>query len=201
MTCFALAMMVTGLAGKAEIPERAEDVSPLTVGSRLPGVEVRDGEGVPVSVRQLAEGKPTLFLFYRGGWCPYCNTELAALADVFPQLREHGVQVVALSPDRPEAVAEVEAGADHPYRLFSDSSMSAMQAFGVAFRVDEATFARLKGFGIDIEASSGETHRILPVPAVFLTNAQGEVVFRYHNPDYRERLSTKDLLHAVKTAL
>lgn len=79
--------------------------------------------------------------------------------------------------------------------------MAAARAFGGAFQVDEAAFERLKGFGIDIEASSGEPHRLLPVPAMFLANAEGEVVFRFHNPEYRERLSAKDLLQAVKAAL
>jgi peroxiredoxin len=201
MTYLALATTVAGLTVKAEIADRAEAVRPLTIGSRLPDVEVVDAEGVSVSVHQVAAGKPTVFVFYRGGWCSYCNTQLAALADIVPELTAHGVRLAALSPDTPALIAEVEAGADHPYRLYSDSSMAAARAFGVAFQMDEAAFERLKGFGIDIEASSGETHRLLPVPSVFLANAEGEVVFRYHNPDYRERLSAKDLLDAVEAAL
>ena len=39
--------------------------------------------------------------------------------------------------------------------------MAAARAYGVAFRVDDATAARYKGFGIDLEAASGETHHEL----------------------------------------
>jgi len=81
--------------------------------------------------------------------------------------------------------------------LVSDSAMNAAKAFGLAFTVDDETFERLKGFGIDIEADSGQNHRMLPVPGVFLVDESGEIPFAHHDPDYKERLSNEDLLKAA----
>ncbi|MCC5835880.1 MAG: AhpC/TSA family protein, partial [Opitutales bacterium] len=141
---------------------------------------------------------PTVVVFYRGGWCPYCNTQLSGLAGVEERLSELGFQIVALSPDSPQQVAAALEESEFSYRLLSDASANAAKGFGVAFKVDEETYQRLQGFGIDLEAASGESHRILPVPAVFILNTEGEVVFRYYDADYRERLSEERLIEAAE---
>jgi peroxiredoxin len=86
------------------------------------------------------------------------------------------------------------------YTLLSDSKMEAARAFGIAFQVDDAMFETLKGYGIDIEADSGEKHRQLPVPAVFLIGDKG-IEFQYVNPNYRVRLAPEVLLAAAEAAV
>lgn len=76
----------------------------------------------------------------------------------------------------------------------------AARAFGLAFRVDAETYENLLGYGIDLEAASGEDHHLLPVPAVFLIGRDGTIDFRYYNPDYKERLSGDALLEAARKA-
>ncbi len=85
------------------------------------------------------------------------------------------------------------------FTLLSDASMSAARAFGIAFRVDDATFARYKSFGIDLEAASGQTHHELPVPAVFILDRAGVIRFAHANPDYTVRLAAEPLLEAARS--
>lgn len=85
------------------------------------------------------------------------------------------------------------------YDLLSDSRAEADAAFGLAWRAGEKVLGQLKGFGIDIEDASGETHHLLPVPAVFLSG-RGRILFEYANPDHTVRLHPKILL-AAATAL
>ena len=184
----------TALGG---VPVDAAEVQPLERGDVLPDISVRTASGEKVALADLADGRPAAFVFYRGDWCLYCNVHLAELGEVAPQLRELGYRIFALSPDRPEQLAKAEAESASGYTLLSDHTAEAAKAFGVAFRVDDAEFERLHGFGIDIERASGETHRLLPVPAVFLVGADGGINFRYHNPEYRERLSGQALLEAA----
>jgi peroxiredoxin len=77
--------------------------------------------------------------------------------------------------------------------------MEAAKAFGLAFRVDDKGYQRLSGYGIDLEAASGEKHHLLPVPAVYLVGKDGIVQFQYVNPNYRVRLTPEVLLAAAKT--
>jgi len=107
---------------------------------------------------------------------------------------------VALSPDRPEILAPYREEKDYAYDLYSDASMAAARAFGIAFRLDDATRERYQGFGVDLEERSGYEHHGLPVPGVFVTNAEGVIQFTYVNPNYRVRLSPRVLLAAARAA-
>ncbi|MEM9172741.1 MAG: peroxiredoxin-like family protein [Pseudomonadota bacterium] len=182
-------------AALAEVPDRAEDVQPLQVGDDAPTFTALDPNGAPVEFS--AEGNRSLLIFYRGGWCPYCNRHLQALRDVVPTLASAGVDVLFLSADRPEKLAESLSEQNLDYRLLSDASMAVSRAYGVAFRVDDETVEKYKGFGIDLEAASGYTHHQLPVPAVYLVDADGMIEFVHTNADYRVRLSADALLSAA----
>lgn len=84
------------------------------------------------------------------------------------------------------------------YDLYADPALVAARAFGLAFRLPAETYERYKGFGVDLEQRSGETHRALPVPAVFLVDGEGTITFSYVNPTYQIRLAPEVLLAAAR---
>jgi peroxiredoxin len=84
------------------------------------------------------------------------------------------------------------------YTVLSDTELQAAKKFGLAYKVDSDTFKKLKGFGIDLEKTTGNKHRVLPVPGVFLVDTDGTIQFSYANPDYTVRLSPEVLLAAAK---
>ncbi len=177
----------------------AAKVCPVLVGSALPAAQVKTAEGKPVELREALGGKPAVLLFYRGGWCPYCNTHLGEIAAIEDQLRALGVAVFALSADRPGKLAETRADKKLGYTLLSDAEMNAAHALGIAFRVDDATVSKYKNsYGIDLEADSGQTHHQLPVPSAFVVDGAGTIAFAYVNPDYKVRVKGEVLLAAAK---
>lgn len=183
------------------IAASAEAATPLAEGASAPDATIHTGDGTAVQLATLWEAQPTLLIFYRGGWCPYCVRHLEALAGVHAQLEALGVKVVALSPDRPELVLEAEQKYDLPYDLYSDSSIAAARAFGLAFRVDDATFNMYKErFSLDLEAKSGHDHRALPVPAAYLVGTDGTILFAHADANYRERVNTERLIEAATAA-
>lgn len=182
----------------AEVPDSPDDVKPLEIGSSVPEVTVKTTAGEPVQLKTLTNGTPSVIIFYRGGWCPYCTTHLAALGEVETELKSRGYQILALSADNAEHADATETDTELGYQLLADSSMDAAKAFGVAFKVDSPTLEKLASYQIDIEAASGETHNLLPVPAVFLTDKNGVITYRHFNADYTQRLSPEELLAAAK---
>jgi len=179
----------------AKVPQSAEEIRPLQVGSTIPNVVLRAPTGEPFDLRQAVMEKPTVLIFYRGGWCPYCNRHLSELQQVEEDLLALGYRILAISPDRPEKLMETAEKDSLTYQLLSDSSMAAARAFGIAFQVDDATVKKYKEeYKIDLEADSGETHHQLPVPAVFMVDPDGKIIFSYVNPDYKTRLNPEALL-------
>jgi peroxiredoxin len=181
----------------AEVYTSAQEVEPVSVGEQAPNPALRTLDGAETTLEELRMGKPTVLVFYRGGWCPYCTRHLAALQKALPEINARGWQVLAVSPDQPSKLTETLEANDLGYALVSDSTLEAAKAFGLAFQVDEPTLGKLEGYGIDLVAASGQNHRQLPVPAVIAMDAQGRVVFVHHDPDYKKRLSAESLLEAI----
>ena len=196
----AAALMVTQ-AAMAEIYPAADQVQPVLSGMQAPDFTATAADGSTYSFDTSNRDKPAIITFYRGGWCPYCNAHLMEMRNIEQDLVDMGYELIFLSADRPELMAEAVAeGEELPYTLLSDASMEVSQQYGIAFRVDDATFDKYKNqYGLDLEEKSGYDHHALPAPAVFIVDASGTVVFQYVNPDYSIRISPEVLVAAAKT--
>lgn len=183
------------------VPTSADAVNPIKEGSSLPSIHLTTPEGTPFDLNAFVKEQPVVLVFYRGGWCPYCNVHLKELMEVDPELRALGYQILAVSPDKPQKLAESMEKHEMTYRLLSDTAMQAAQALGVAFQVEDKTVDKYKEYGIDLEESSGEKHHLLPVPSVFIIGRDGIVQYTYHNPDYKTRLDAEELIKQAKAAL
>ncbi len=179
-----------------DVAASAEDIRPLSVGITVPSLTLQGVDGKAFDLDKAIKRRPTVVIFYRGGWCPYCNLQLGQLQTIESKLLGLGYQILAISPDRPAKLAESINKHKLTYTLLSDHAMKAAQSFGIAFRVDDATVAKYKGYGIDLEGASGENHHLLPVPSVFIVGTDGVIKFSYANPDYKVRLAPEDLLKA-----
>lgn len=180
------------------IAESADKVCPILLGSSLPDVGLRLVDGKSTTLKQQVNGKPAILVFYRGGWCPYCNLQLSDLRLITKEAEALGYQIIAISPDRPEELGDSITRDKLDYALLSDSKADAMRAFGIGFRVDAATVEKYKGYGIDLEKSSGEAHHALPVPSVFIVDSAGVIQFSYVHPDYKIRVPGSVILAAAR---
>jgi peroxiredoxin len=183
------------------VPDDATAIRPILVGQTLPSIELKAPDGSSFDLNAAVASKPTILIFFRGGWCPYCNTHLGALQSVEPKLVELGYQVIAVSADRPEIIEIPVEKNGLTYAVYSDQDMTAAQALGIAFRLDDATVEKYKGYGIDLEKDSGRTHHILPVPAAFVIDTKGVIRYSYVNPDYKVRIDPEVLFAEAKAAL
>ncbi len=192
-----LAMTGSAAAGM-EFPAAAELVRPVLLGTPLPDAALATLEGEPTTLAKEADGKPAILVFYRGGWCPYCNLQLRDLRLIQKEVEALGYQIIAISPDRPEELTRTLDNAKLGYKLLSDSKAEAMRAFGIGFRVDDATVEKYRSYDIDLESASGESHHALPVPSVFIIDAAGVVQFSYVHPDYKARVPGSVVLAAAR---
>jgi peroxiredoxin len=179
----------------------ADSIHPLAAGAKAPTVTLPSMEGATVSLADAFARQPTILVFYRGSWCPYCNRHLAALGELEPQLLALGYQVIAVSPDGADDLKKMAAKNHLGYRLLSDQGMTASAAFGVAFQVPAEMEKSYREHGVTLPAIPGASGSWLPVPAVFIVNREGVIRFAHANPDYTIRLAPSELLAAAKAAL
>lgn len=183
---------------KNKVALSANEICPIKIGEVVPDVELKNIDGATVNLREIVNQKPTVLIFYRGGWCPYCNLQLADLNTIEADILQMGYQIIGISMDKPEKLKESLDKYQMNYTLLSDSKAEASIAFGLAFKVEESYNEMLKSHNLDIEDASGENHHILPVPAVYLLDQNGIIQFEYVNPDYKIRLNGEILLKAAE---
>lgn len=189
----------------ATIAPSPEQVTPLLNGLTIPGVSLTNADNKQAQLLDLVKQKPSVLVFYRGGWCPYCNAQLSALRDIEPQLNKLGYQIIAITPDSTASINKSlkdTGGQKLNYTLLSDADFAASSAFGLAYYLDDKTAAAYKGkLGSLITTEAGTEKVVLPVPAVYVLNTQGEVLFNYVHINYKTRLEGELLLKAAELAL
>lgn len=201
MTIVCSGLFARAAVAAGQLPVGADHVIPLSVGNSLPDVTVKTADGQAFDLVAQTAGKPTVIIFYRGGWCPYCNLHLAQLQEAEPKLLALGYQILAISTDRPEGLHVTTDKHHLTYTLLSDREMVAAAAFHVAFQLTDAEREKYLGHGIDLPSIPNDpSNRWLPVPSVFIVNKEGEIRFVHSNPDFRKRISMPDLLAAAEAA-
>lgn len=198
-----IALLLCTGAARAEIAASAEETNPLPAGGAAPEFTARNADGSDFVFNPGALERPAMLIFYRGGWCPYCNRHLAELRHVVPELEQRGMDVYFLSADSPANLSSALKGEaeDLDYTLLSDAKLGAAEAFGLAFRMPDEYFRRAKEFGLDLEAASGETHRALPIPAAYVIGTDGRIRFAHADPDYTRRISADEIRAGVDSVL
>ncbi|PWK47843.1 peroxiredoxin-like family protein [Pleionea mediterranea] len=187
---------------RTSIADTADDVHPLLVGQTVPDVPVWSPEGKPLSLTKMAADKPMVLVFYRGGWCPYCNHQLNELQDIEDELVAMGYRLVAISPELPDNLKKMQSERDLSYTLLSDFRIEVARAFGLAFRMKDKTADMYKEkLNADLQKFKGEQKYNLPVPGVFVVDTDGVIQFSYVNPNYAVRLHPELLLKAAEVAL
>jgi peroxiredoxin len=193
-TLLVLLTVLTTFSLSAQVPEKAEDVSPLLVGETIPNANLIDKNGEEIALKKIIKEKPTVLVFYRGGWCPYCNTQLASLAESESEILELGYQIVAVSPDNYKNLAPTGETNKVGYSLYADPEAKLIQAAGIGFKTPGMAVSYIE------KKTKMEATEILPVPTVMILNTSGDILFEYINPNYKTRLS-KELLVASLKAL
>ena len=170
----------------------------LAIGSPVPDVSIPDDQGNPVSLTDLAARRGALLVvFYRGGWCPYCNTQIRHLATTYAEFSSRNVTPVLISVDKADKTAKTRATFEVAFPLLSDSELVAHEAFNVVQVVDADTREKYKRYGINLAEHSGRDHHTIAVPSIFLFDKAGSLVWAHADPDYTVRPKTDQLIAVI----
>lgn len=190
-------LSASAFAGLAPSPEAAK---PLGVGAKAPDAKVLNADGSAVALSSVLGGKPTVLIFFRGGWCPFCSRHLAAVGEHELDLRTLGYQIVGVSAEGPEKLKPTAEANHVRYRLVSDRAATASIAYGVGYRLPPDRGPAYHENGIDLTPAPDGDGFWLPVPTAFIVDAKGVIRFVYSNADPSIRISPEELIAAAKKA-
>ena len=118
----------------AGVPLKPEDISPLLIGESIPVLKLPKASGESFDLNRSVSETPTILVFYRGGWCPYCSKQLGGLQEIEKDLIKLGYQIIAISTDSPDNLGNTIDKQKLSYTLLSDADLNAAKRFGIAFK-------------------------------------------------------------------
>ena len=171
--------------------------SSLQVGEVATGFVLPLASGAMVSLAGLLAHGPVVLAFYRGGWCPYCSTELRALQAHLGEITSAGATLVAISPQVPDNSLSTAERLAIGFPVVSDVGNVVSESFGLVFSLPESLRAVYESFGIDVPGANGDETFRLPIPATYVIAPDGTVAWRFVDADYTKRAEPDAVIGAV----
>jgi peroxiredoxin len=185
----ALVFLICGAAAFAQNNPKG-----LAVNTTAPDFTAKDQNGQEFHLKSSLQKGPVLLVFYRGQWCPFCNKELKSLEDSLSLITGKGATLVAVTPELEVNVTKTITKTGAKYPILHDEDLKIMKSYDVAYPVDSVWTARYMKFGVDIAKNNGSNGNNLPVPAVYVIDRKGVIVYRFFEPDFRIRPSVAEMI-------
>lgn len=148
----------------------------LQVGQEMPNVSFEDTTGSTITTESL-RGKPTIYLFYRGNWCPLCMAQIKEVSERYQALKRMGVQVALISPQSQDHTRELAARFDVDFLFLTDPGYLAAKQLGI-LHPDGLPKGMDKMLGYDKDTV---------MPTVVITDAENRIIFADLTDNYRVR--------------
>ena len=167
----------------------------LQVGDTLESFSLTDATGAPVTLDELVDSGPAVIVFYRGGWCPYCNLALRTYQrELLPELGAFGARLVAISPQSPDQSLSTVEKAELDFTVLSDPGNRVAHRVGIVFQQADEVLEAQRKLGLDLAQVNAEGSTQLPRPSVLIVDKDRTVRFVDVQPDYTARTEVADIL-------
>jgi len=171
----------------------------LKISQKAPDFQLPNQQGKLTSLINLLEKGPVVVTFYRGSWCPYCNLQLRALQARLDEIKALGAELVAISPQVPDDSLTKDEISDMDFTVLSDQDAKVASKYGVAWEVPKFLLDHMRvDRQLDLETINNGNADILPIPATFVLDKEGKVVWRFVDVDYRTRSEPSDIIEALQ---
>src|SRR5271156_2938073 len=149
--------------------ERGEPDGIVGRGERIEDFTLPDATGSPVMLGEIVADGPAGVVFYRGGWCPYCNLALRTYqAELLPELARFGARLVAISPQSPDQSLSTAEKAGLSFTVLSDAGGRRARRLSTPFQPAEPVLAAQRDPGLDPTQVNAEGSPDLPMPTVLI---------------------------------
>ncbi len=154
-----------------------------------------------VELYTLLNQGPVVLNFYRGGWCPYCNLELKALHHARPEIERQGAQLLAITPERPESIAQTVRKNELDYPVVHDRNSEVARHFGLVVSLSEPLKALYRSLGLNLAARNADVMVRLPLPATYVIGVDHTVQYAFVDEDHTQRAEPTEMLAALRNMM
>ena len=187
------------LAAASEEILKQGGIEGIDVGVAAPDFSLPDARGREVSLARKLKDGPVVLVFYRGEWCPFCNLQLKALEEAYPEMQKLGASLIGIAPQKQEKALFQAENSKLSFPLLSDITGDTMRAYRLLYTIPESMKeVYLNRYGIDLDEYNGDGRWELPVTATFVIGPDGIVKAGLVDMDYTRRMEPDDILSALR---
>lgn len=170
----------------------------LKIGAKMPSFSLADANGKTVTSDSLMKQGNLVIVFYRGAWCPFCNTYLRTLQKNLEAIKSNGGVLVAISVENADNSVAVVKKNELDFVVLSDPGLDLARKFGLVYQLPDATNKQYIGYGIDLAKRNSMEKAELPVSATYVVDGKGNIAYAFLDPDYKKRAETEKIIETLK---
>ncbi|MBO0592689.1 AhpC/TSA family protein [Cellulophaga sp. E16_2] len=180
------AVVATNIVGKA-----------LQVGETAINFTLPNALGKKITLYDALENGPVILMWYRGGWCPYCNMQLHYMQEMLPEFKKLGASLLAITPETPDNSISTQEKNNLEFEVLSDVDNVVGFQYKVVFKLtDDVKEIYENGFGLS--NFNGTDKGELPLAATYIIGQDKVIQYAFLDADYRNRAEPQDLLEHLK---
>tara|TARA_B100000780_G_C21114151_1_gene450557 strand:+ start:725 stop:1435 length:711 start_codon:yes stop_codon:yes gene_type:complete len=167
------------------------------VGEKAPNFTLTNQLGETVSLYDELKNGPVVLIWYRGGWCPYCNITLHYMQERLPDFKAEGASLLALTPELPDQSLNTSEKHDLQFNVLSDVGNQIGKDYGVVFKLTPEV-AEIYEASFGMHNYNGDESDELPLAATYVIDQDGFIQYAFLDADYRNRAEPDDIIEALK---
>src|ERR1022692_1044782 len=182
----------------AELKQKRLAANILPVGSKAPDFQLQDHDGKSVSSFDLLSKGRLVLCFIRGRWCPFCVGQMEAMNLVAPEIELAGATLAAVSPQTVKQAFFMRDQHKLRFPLLSDAGNKVARQFSLTYRVPDEQGAIYQRAFVNLPFVNGDQSWELPIPATYIIDSDGTVLYASANEDYTERPEPEDIVRTLR---
>lgn len=164
---------------------------------KAPDFTLKNAKGKSVNLyTEIAKG-PVILMWYRGGWCPYCNIALRYMQAYLPEFKKYGALLLALTPENPDKTLSTKEKNKLGFEVLTDKDNAVARSYGLVYTLND-TLKKEYETAVGLSKYNGNDRGELPLAATYIVHPNGKIAYAFLDADYRRRAEPADLLRVLK---
>ena len=169
----------------------------IKIGETIPNFSLKNAKNEVVNSSDILKNGKMIIAFYRGSWCPYCNLELKALQEKISEFKEKNATLVAISPQSPDNSLSIIEKHNLTFEVLTDKDNTFAKQLGIVFELQDFVLPFYNALGINLSSFNKNDDTSLPIPAVFVVNENGIIIYKFADANYMNRIDIDELLNTL----
>jgi peroxiredoxin len=162
--------------------------------SKAPDFDLEDQDGDKVTLSDFYKKGPVVLIFYRGKWCPHCNATILAMSRQIENIKAKGATLIAISPMLPDGTKYLATKRSLDFPVCSDVGNVVARKYNLTFQINPEFWDSLLRWGDDVPGDNGDDSWEVPLPATYIIDTNGDVIWSFVDNDPSVRASPEEIL-------